>query len=216
MLEASLAAAAGTATHRFATSKAHWAHGHGELSLGRSADPWRVAEARDRRLRTHGVPVSAGQLTRRSQTWRTFLANHIGNLAFASTVTASFATSDDDVDALVRPCRPVPPSRDGRYASNRWGLVDWPSSLPSTSLGWRVAQHQLRRRTRFSTGKDPPTSRAVNLCCCVWVMVPYVEEIHLGERLIVGRRPFDSESLVAIGKLWLTLRAIRSSTRLVT
>ena len=38
------------------------------------------------------------------------------NLAFASTVTASFATSDDDVDALVRPCRPVPPSRDGRYA----------------------------------------------------------------------------------------------------
>src|SRR5207244_13638103 len=52
MLEASLAPAAGTATHRFATSKAHWAHGHGELSLGRSADPWRVAEARDHRLRT--------------------------------------------------------------------------------------------------------------------------------------------------------------------
>jgi hypothetical protein len=103
------------------------------------------------------------RLTRRSQTWRTFLANHIGNLAFASTVTASFATSDDDVDALVLPCRPVPPSRDRRYASNRWGLVDWPPSLQSTSLGWRVAQHQLRRRTRFSTGKDPPTSWAVNL-----------------------------------------------------
>ncbi len=104
------------------------------------------------------------RLTRRSQTWRTFLANHIGNLAFASTVTSSFATSDDDVDALVLPCRPVPPSRDGRYASNRWGLVDWPPSLQSTSLGWRVAQHQLRRCTRFSTGKDPPTSWAVNLC----------------------------------------------------
>jgi hypothetical protein len=33
--------------------------------------------------------------------------------------------------------------------------------------------------------------------------------------VIRGRRPFDSESLVAIGKLWLALRAIRSSTRLV-
>ncbi|PYR31254.1 MAG: hypothetical protein DMF92_06015 [Acidobacteria bacterium] len=41
------------------------------------------------------------RLTRRSQTWRTFLANHIGNLVFASTLTSSFATSDDDVDALV-------------------------------------------------------------------------------------------------------------------
>ncbi len=39
------------------------------------------------------------RLTRRSQTWRTFLANHIGNLAVASTVTSSFATSDDDIDA---------------------------------------------------------------------------------------------------------------------
>ena len=96
------------------------------------------------------------RLTSRSQTWRTFLANHIGNLALASTVTSSFATSDDDVDALVLRCRPVPPSRDGRYASNRRRLVDWPPSLQSTSLGWRVAQHQLRRRTRFSTGKDPP------------------------------------------------------------
>src|SRR5260370_530418 len=59
MLEASLAAAAGTTTHRFRTSKPHWAHGHGERSLGRSAGPWRVAEARNHRLRTHRVPVSA-------------------------------------------------------------------------------------------------------------------------------------------------------------
>jgi hypothetical protein len=104
------------------------------------------------------------RLTKRSQTWRTFFGNHIGNLTFASTVTSSFATSDDDVDALVPPCRAVPPQRDGRYASSRWGLVDWPPSLQSTSLGWRVTQHQLRRRTRFSTGKDPPTLWAVNLC----------------------------------------------------
>src|ERR1700732_438967 len=58
MLEA-LAAAAGTTTHRFTTSKSHWAHGHGELSLGRSADPRRFAEARVHRLRTHRVAVYA-------------------------------------------------------------------------------------------------------------------------------------------------------------
>jgi len=88
------------------------------------------------------------RLTTPSQTWHTFFANHIGNLAFASTVTSSFATSDDDVDASVLPFRPVPPSHDGRYASIQWALVDWPPSLQSTSLGWRVAQNQLRRITR--------------------------------------------------------------------
>ena len=100
-------------------------------------------------------------LTRRSQTCRTFLANHIASLAFASSVTSSFATCDDDVDASVLPFRPVPPSRDGRYASTQWALVDWSSSRQSTSVGRRVAQDQLRRRTRFSSGKDPPQSWAV-------------------------------------------------------
>jgi hypothetical protein len=33
MLEASLAAAAWTTTHRFTTSKPHWAHGHGMQSI---------------------------------------------------------------------------------------------------------------------------------------------------------------------------------------
>ena len=46
--------------------------------------------------------------TRRSQTWRTFFANHVGTLAFTSTMTSSFATSHDDVDASFWPCRPVP------------------------------------------------------------------------------------------------------------
>src|SRR6266851_4950395 len=39
------------------------------------------------------------RLTRRSQTWPTFLANHFGNLALVSLVTSSVATSEDDVDA---------------------------------------------------------------------------------------------------------------------
>src|SRR6266851_524919 len=94
--------------------------------------------------------------TRGSQTWRTFLANHVGNLPFAS-ATSSFATSDDDVDGSVSPCRPVAPSRDDPYASDQSAFADWPPSRLSMSLGWRVAQTQLRcTHTRFSSGRDPP------------------------------------------------------------
>ena len=91
------------------------------------------------------------RLTTPSQTWRTFLANHFGSLAFASTVTSSFATSNDDVDTSA------PPSRDGRYASTPWEWVDC-LPPPIDGLGWYVAQDQLHRRTciRFSSGKDPP------------------------------------------------------------
>lgn len=90
---------------------------------------------------------------------------HIGSLAFASTVTWSFATNDDDVDTSALPCRPVPLSRDGRYASTQWALVDWLPSRQSTSLGWCVTGEQLHRRTRirFSSSKDPP-KLAANLC----------------------------------------------------
>ena len=119
------------------------------------------------------------RLTRRSQTWRTFLANHIGSLAFASTVTSSFVTSDDDVDAFVLRCRPVLPSRDGRCACAQGPWVDWPPSLQSTSLGWCVAQDQLprRTRTRFSSGKDPPK----------WDVEPVL--VAYGWRLLTSRDP---------------------------
>ena len=85
--------------------------------------------------------------TRRSQTWRTFFANHIGTLAFTSTVTSSFATSDEDVDASVLLCRPVPPSRVERRASTQWAVVDGPPAHQPTSLGRCVAQDQPRRST---------------------------------------------------------------------
>jgi hypothetical protein len=99
--------------------------------------------------------------TRRSQTWRTFLANHVGNPAFVSTVTSSFATSDDDVDGAVLPCRPDPPSRDERYASDWSAFADWPRQ--SVSRGRRVVRTQLRRpHIRFSSGKDPPQSSPSN------------------------------------------------------
>src|SRR3989442_1774239 len=49
-----------TTTHRFAVSRSDWALGRRESSLGRSADSRRAAQARNRRLRTHGVAVPAG------------------------------------------------------------------------------------------------------------------------------------------------------------
>src|SRR4030095_4038856 len=48
-----------TTTHRFAVSRSNWAPGRGESSLGRSADPRRAAQARNCRLRTHGVAIPA-------------------------------------------------------------------------------------------------------------------------------------------------------------
>ena len=99
--------------------------------------------------------------TRRSQTWRTFLANHVGNLALASTVTPTFAMNTDDAQSSVLPCRPL--SRDGR-PSNEWALADSLPPLQSPSLRSCTAPAQLHTSTprRFSSGKDPPRSWVVH------------------------------------------------------
>jgi homeodomain-containing protein len=47
------------------------------------------------------------RLTAPSKTWRTFLANHLGELSFTSTVTSSYTLGDDDV---VDGCFAVLPS----------------------------------------------------------------------------------------------------------
>jgi len=84
---------------RMATANGLWGAPriHGELlKLG-----FTVSERTVSRYRPH-------RRTRPSQTWRTFLANHFGNLACTATVTSSFVTSAEDVDASVLPCPPVP------------------------------------------------------------------------------------------------------------
>ena len=156
MVGASRTAAAGTTTDRTPASKPHSAYGDGKRSLGRPANPRRVAEADSfvsERTVSRYLP---DRRTRRSQTWRTFFANHVGNLALTSTMTSSFPTSHDDVDASVWPCRPVLPSR-GRYVSTPWAVVDWPTSHQPASLGRCFTQHPLRRRprTRFHIWHGP-------------------------------------------------------------
>jgi hypothetical protein len=53
-------ATAWTTTHQFAVSRTDWALSRGESSLGSAAHSRRTAQARNRRLRTHGVAVPGG------------------------------------------------------------------------------------------------------------------------------------------------------------
>src|SRR5262245_56131093 len=48
-----------TTAHRCTLSRSDSANGRGELSLGRSADPRRIAETRNRHIGTHGLALSA-------------------------------------------------------------------------------------------------------------------------------------------------------------
>src|SRR5262245_59728725 len=93
--------------------------------------------------------------TTRSQTWRTFVANHCGGQTFSPMM---FAGSGDAViavdasDASFRPVRSIDASSiDGPN-------VDWERPIQPASLGVRLAQHHLQARTRVrqSGGRDPP------------------------------------------------------------
>jgi hypothetical protein len=109
-----------------------------------------------------------GRLTAPSQTWRTFLASHFGDLVFISPVASSYAAGDEDVvDACGSSFRPAPRLRDGSFASNQWAVVDWPRSLRRTSLGrtslgrLRLAQDQVHRpRTGHAETRRPGPSHA--------------------------------------------------------
>ena len=92
-----------------------------------------------------------------SQTWRTFLANHVVHLAWTSPVTSSYARTDDDVvDAGGVSLHPAPSFRDGRCTFNQLAVVDWPPARQHTSLGWRVAGDPRHHRRRTPSGRDPP------------------------------------------------------------
>jgi hypothetical protein len=97
-----------------------------------------------------------GRPTIRSQTWRTFFANHYGGQIFPPLIIANAddeAIAVDASDALSRPA-PDPPCG-SIHGSN----VDWRRSLhTSRSVGASLAQHYLQNHTpaRNSGGRDPP------------------------------------------------------------
>src|SRR2546428_6629795 len=94
-----------------------------------------------------------------SQTWRTFLTNHLGDLSWTSTLASVYGLGDDDVvDAHGVPRRHAPSLCDGPCASNQWAVVDWPPLLQRTAPGGRFGQNPLHHRRRPPSGKDPPTA----------------------------------------------------------
>ena len=165
MVEASRTAAAGTTTHRSTASKSHSANGDGKRSLGRPANPRRVAEARTHCFRTHGVAISARPTDETVPNLADLLREPHRQLGVHLDDHVVVRAESCRRRRLVLPCRPGPPLC-GRYASTPWAVVDWPASHQPTSLGHCFAEPQLRRRTRtrFTSGTDPPRSRAIKTC----------------------------------------------------
>jgi hypothetical protein len=120
-----------------------------ESSLGRSANPRRVAEARHRRLRTHGVTVSPGPNE-----------GTVAELAYVprERVQPVGAQLDGQVIGRAgrsrcrrrpsRPCRPAPPSGDGRSVAVPGGGR---SSIGSPRFDARLLVGILPRITRTTT-----------------------------------------------------------------
>jgi len=102
-----------------------------------------------------------GRPTTRSQTWRTFFANHFGGQTFVSPV--AFAEADDKdiiVNASHVSTLPVP-SIDVSRAALHGTSVDCGRSLQPSSLGGRLNGLHLQRLTgsRKGSGRDPPQYR---------------------------------------------------------
>jgi hypothetical protein len=121
-----------------------------------------------------GIAVSQRTVSRylqgrpkaRSQTWRTFFANHLSDLAFMPPVASSVATDDDVVvDASGLLFRPVPLSFDNLCAAYQLGVVDWSRSRRPTFLGAGLAQDRVHDRSgaRNRTGRDPPRQLRLRL-----------------------------------------------------
>jgi len=88
-----------------------------------------------------------GRPTTRSQTWRTFFANHFGGQMFISPVMSADAHDEDIVvDASDVSLRPAP-SIDASCASIHGPTVDWGRSHQLSSLGVSLGQHHLQDRT---------------------------------------------------------------------
>jgi hypothetical protein len=93
-----------------------------------------------------------------SQTWRTFLANHLGQFTFNSPDTSLDAPSRDDVvDGSGLTSRHTPSSCQAPYASYQGAVVEHPSPQ-RTPPGKHIDQDRLHDRisVRTISGRGPP------------------------------------------------------------
>jgi hypothetical protein len=99
-----------------------------------------------------------------SQTWRTFLANHFGQLAFTSPVMFCGAPDEDaGVDVCGVLPRSASASGDPSGVDDQWSVIHWPLSLQRTSIDGRIGQAHVhdRRREHPGSGRDPPKAQTV-------------------------------------------------------
>jgi hypothetical protein len=94
-----------------------------------------------------------------SQTWRTFFANHLGQVTIISELLSPYASGVDVADAFARNSTP---SSDGLCASRQCSLADWPAAIRGTFLGCHFTQNHVRDYTGMrSTGRAP---RGMDAC----------------------------------------------------
>jgi hypothetical protein len=99
-----------------------------------------------------------GRPTTRSQTWRTFFANHLGGQILISPVMFADASDEDiGVDPSDLSFRPAP-SIDASRASIHRPSIDSGRPLQPSCVGARLGQNHLQDGTeaRASSGRDPP------------------------------------------------------------
>jgi hypothetical protein len=103
-----------------------------------------------------------GRSRRPSQTWCTFLANHLGQFACISLVPLPYASSDDVGDAFTVTCRSNP-SSDQLSAWRQVALVDSRAGVRRTFLGFDIIDNHLRDRTgtQRTAGRAPPRNRCL-------------------------------------------------------
>jgi hypothetical protein len=101
-----------------------------------------------------------GRPTTRSQTWRTFFANHLGGQTLISPVMFADAHEDIVVDPYDLSFR-LAPSIDASRASIHRPSVDGGRPLQPSSVGARLGKNHLQDGTeaRKSSGRDPPRHR---------------------------------------------------------
>jgi hypothetical protein len=95
-----------------------------------------------------------------SQTWRTFLVNHLVQFTFMSPEMSPYAPGGDDVvDVFGLTSRQTPFLRDGAVASHQRAIADWGASLHRKSLGKYIVQDHIDDRIviRNGSSRDPPT-----------------------------------------------------------
>jgi len=148
-----------------------------------------------------------------SQTWRTFVANHFGQLAFSPVTLWGAVDEENGVDVSGVPLRPASALGEQSCVSDQWSVVHWPLPHHRTSVDGRIARAHVQHRTREhpSSGKDP-LAQAVpfDLNACPHRLHSSGVSIRLSAP-VNSSGPFRVRTLDASGTSWSSLRQITSS-----